>query len=152
MDSQLQETTLSARHGVAIRRTLPMADLAGFFGKAFAELGAYVGTVGGQIAGPPLARYHSVDAEGVDVEAVFPLAAPVAGRGDIQAIELPAGPAVQVLHTGPYDEVGPVYDAIEAWLAEHGRERAGPSCEVYLNEPGDDPSQLQTLVVQPITA
>ncbi|MBA4179165.1 MAG: AraC family transcriptional regulator [Anaerolinea sp.] len=148
---KVEHITLQPQDGLAIRETVPMDALPAFFGRAFAELGAYISQHGAGFAGPPFAQYHSVTPAAVDVEAVFPLASPIEGSGPMQPVSLSGGPAVQVLHTGPYDSLMPVYDAITAWLAENAKSPSEPIREVYLTDPGSvpDPAQWQTLVIQP---
>jgi effector-binding domain-containing protein len=149
MDTSPELITLTGGPAIAIRAIVPLAELPRFFGGAFAELAACARD---QIAGPPLARYHGFQPEAVDVEAVFPLRAPVPITGRVAAITLAAGTAVQVRHTGPYDELGATYTAIGSWIVAHHLERSEPVREIYLNSPAEtqDVSRLETLVVQPV--
>lgn len=149
MDDAVETVKLDAVRGLALRRTVPMAGLPDFFNEAFTSLAAAAGPA---IAGAPFAQYHSVDPAAVDAEVVFPLAGAVDPPAGMQLIDLPAGDAAQVLYTGPYEEMEPVYKAIEAWMAGHGRVAGGPPREVYLVSPADGlpPAQYQTLVVWPL--
>jgi hypothetical protein len=57
------------------------------------------------------------------------------------------GRAVQVLHVGPYDEVGPVYEQLDAFAREHGLVTACPAHEIYLSDPRRvAPEKLKTIV------
>jgi effector-binding domain-containing protein len=152
MDYGFDEVQVAAGPGIAIRERHPIAELPSFFAAAFTELDALARASGAQIAGPPFARYFSISPEAVDVEAVFPLVAPVQGSGRVRAIELEGGRAVQALHAGPYEQLHGVYQALERWLQEHGATPAGPVREIYLTGPEVPPAQHQTLVVQPIGA
>ena len=52
---------------------------------------------------------------------------------------------------GPYDQVGEAYAALDAWVAENGRQVIGPPREVYLNDPQTTaPEELLTEVVWPL--
>jgi effector-binding domain-containing protein len=95
-------------------------------------------------AGPPFARYYSLDPTAVDVEAVFPLTRAVAASGRMRPVILDEGEAAQVLYVGPYE-------AIEAWLTVHDKKASEPIREIYLTDPVSepDPSNWRTLVVQP---
>lgn len=148
----IEEIVLQPQAGLGVRETVPEGLLPDFFGRAFAELGAFIGEHGAGFAGPPFARYFGVNPAAVDVEAVFPLVEPLEGEGDMHPVDLPGGPAVQALHVGPYDQMTPVYQAIEAWMSERGKRPADAPREVYLTEPGatPDPKDWQTLVIQPI--
>jgi AraC family transcriptional regulator len=149
MDTPPELTTLPSGPAIAIRAQVTIAELPGFFGSAFGELAACAAD---QIAGPPFAIYHAFDPARVDVEAVMPLRAPVAPRGRATPIDLAGGPAVQVRHVGPYEELAASYQTIEAWLAEHHRVRSAPMREVYLTGPSVPPAEHVTLVIQPVQA
>ncbi|MBK7078206.1 MAG: GyrI-like domain-containing protein [Myxococcales bacterium] len=151
MDTTPEMVTLTATPAIAIRTQLGPAELPAFFGRAFGELAACARD---QIAGPPFARYHRADASGFDVEAVMPVRAPVAVAGRVAALALAGGPAVQIKHVGPYDQLMPTYAALDRWLVEHHRTRSDAVREVYLTNPADepDPADWVTLVIQPVAA
>jgi hypothetical protein len=57
------------------------------------------------------------------------------------------GSVVQVLHVGPYDQVGPTYQQLHAYAQEHGLEIKGPAHEIYLSNPCRvAPDKLKTIV------
>lgn len=65
--------------------------------------------------------------------------------------KIPGGPVAVVVHTGPYDEMGPAYEALARWISEHGHEIVGPTREIYLNHPDDvDAADLLTELQWPI--
>lgn len=61
------------------------------------------------------------------------------------------GKALQVLHVGPYDAVGPTYEALQAQAAERHYRVRGPAHEIYLNDPRRvGPERTRTIVRLPI--
>jgi hypothetical protein len=57
----------------------------------------------------------------------------------------------QILHRGPYVDEAPSIAALDAFVAEQGREPAGPHTEVYLDDPRTtEPAQLRTLLRMPV--
>lgn len=61
------------------------------------------------------------------------------------------GPALQVLHVGPYDEVGATYEKLQAFAAEHGLALESPAHEIYLNDPQRTAAEkLRTIVRFPV--
>jgi effector-binding domain-containing protein len=146
------EETLVPQHAAAVRLTVPIAEISRHMGRIFGEVAAWLGHSGVPIVGPPFARYYSVAPEAVDLEAGFPAAAPVEPHGDVHASELPGGPAVTTMHIGPYEAMEPAYEAIAAWIREHGREAGGAPWEVYLTDPSEVPSPAdwRTKIVQPL--
>lgn len=149
MDTTPELTTLAGGPAIAIRARLTIPELPGFFGAAFGELAACAAD---QATGMPFARYHTIEPGKVDVEAVLAVRAPVETSGRVRLIETASGPAVQVVHHGPYEQLGPAYSAIDQWIAEHHRARSGPVQEMYLNEPTVPPVDLVTVVIQPLAA
>jgi effector-binding domain-containing protein len=88
----------------------------------------------------------------IDAEIGWPLDAPLDGGTDLEARELPSGPAAVVTYFGPYDGVGEAYEAIMAWCREHGREPSGSPWESYFTDPTaePDPAKWRTDVVWPL--
>lgn len=152
MRYEVQVRNDPAQPVMAIRTRTDLAGIQSTMGTAFGELYGYLGRKGVAPAGPPVAVYYDVDRDrGVDVEICVPVAAPVTGEGHIVPDELPAGPVAVVRHRGPYDAMEPVYEAIQSWARDEGRELAGPPRERYLNDPGSvGPQELETEVDWPV--
>src|SRR4051812_6489574 len=56
---------------------------------------------------------------------------PFDATGEVFATETPSGEALVAVYRGPYDGLQEAYDAIDTWMAAHGRSSAGPSWEIY---------------------
>ncbi|MCP4959491.1 MAG: hypothetical protein GY925_09515 [Actinomycetia bacterium] len=101
-------------------------------------------------SGIPFTVFHRApDAEGPgDVEMCIPVAA---AHSSIPTIEIDGGPVAAVIHKGSYDEMGPAYEALARWIAEHGHQAIGPTREIYMNHPSDvAPAELLTELQWPI--
>ncbi|NVO26428.1 GyrI-like domain-containing protein [Donghicola sp. C2-DW-16] len=73
----------------------------------------------------------------------------------LDTLLLPSGPHAELLYTGPYEGLRPVYQFLMGeWLPKSGRTRAAaPSYEVYLNDPTTTaPEDLQTLICAPLAS
>ena len=68
--------------------------------------------------------------------------------GRVVPSSLPAGPIATAVHRGDYGGVGATYDAVTAWLDEHGWLPAGEPWESYLDGPVVD--QPRTVVAVPV--
>lgn len=147
MDSKPSVIQLTGSHAVAIRARVPLHEIAGFFGAAFAELETVAGR---QINGPPFALYYATDEDGLDVAAAIPTWSRVEAVGRVEPLELAAGPAVKVEHVGRYEELTATYALLDDWLAENRRTCGGPRREVYLTMPMASPSEQITIVLQPL--
>jgi len=61
------------------------------------------------------------------------------------------GPAVQILHIGPYSEEGPTIQKLHQFAAENGYSLSGKHHEVYLSDPRrTKPEKLRTILRQPV--
>jgi effector-binding domain-containing protein len=121
-------------------------------GEAYGKIGQYLGVLNEVPIGPPFAAYYNDDMQDLDVAIGFPVARVLEGRDEIQAGELPGGRIATCVHTGPYSEIEPAYDALSAWVADQGLEPTGVAYEFYLNDPQTTPPEdLQTRIVYPLT-
>jgi effector-binding domain-containing protein len=120
------------------------------YGQIFQQLAAE--KVG--VAGPPLAIYYEMphgDAP-MEMEIAVPVNRDVKPVDGMMTHVLDAATVVTAVYQGPYHEIGPAYDAIMNWVAEHGYAHSGPPREAYLNGPDEvkEPSDLLTEVAFPV--
>ena len=65
--------------------------------------------------------------------------------------EIPEHTVLAAVHKGPYNEVGPVIQAIGEYADNNGYDIVGPVTEVYLNDPNEvSPDDLLTEVRFPV--
>lgn len=126
-----------AQHAAVVRLRTTATSISDDVGRGYATVGAAVGRAGVGFAGPPfLVMTQLADDESTgEIELGFPVLAPFPGDGEVVGVELPAGLVACTVHRGPYDEAGPAYRAVEAWIQEHGHAGAGTPREVYLTDP-----------------
>ncbi|MGD9959395.1 GyrI-like domain-containing protein [Nocardioides sp.] len=118
----------------AVRRAhVPTSELASFLGRAYATVASEITSLGREIVGPPFGRYVPTS-DGFDVEAGFPVDRPMTPGHQVEQGQLPGGPAVALLHVGPYDEVGTAYATVRQWMSEHQVEATGDPWECYLDD------------------
>ncbi len=131
---EIETRTVDDVQTAAVFDTVAVADLPAFFATAFAEVAAYLTRWGAGPAGAPYARCHLLREGWFEIEAGFPAITPVAGEGRVEPSQLPAGTVAVTTHVGPYDTVGSAYEALFAWIAEHGGQSTGDPWEVYVAE------------------
>ncbi len=114
---------------------------------------------GARVVGPPTFVCHETPKEVVranlqhnaDVEVVIPVSAEVSDKGEITCYELAGGPMAKIIHKGPYEKSAVAYKKLFAWLAENHKKVAGPTREVYLNDPTKvEPEELLTEIYAPV--
>jgi effector-binding domain-containing protein len=94
-------------------------------------------------------EYRETDA---DIEMAIPITGSVNLEGTaVEVRTLPGGRFVSVLYTGHYPGVGKAYERLFAYMGEHRLLAAGPSRELYLNNPHEVPEdELLTEIQCPV--
>ncbi len=149
----IERREIAAQPALFVRRTTARRDLAETIRAGFGTTFEFARTAGAAMAGPPFVRYPAMSEEQLTIEAGMPVAARVAGVGDVKAGELTGGPVLVGLHAGPYDQLRETFSAMERWAAEHGATLAGAPWESYLTDPHKHPdtAEWRTEVVWPLT-
>jgi effector-binding domain-containing protein len=137
---------------LSIRTHAAVQDLPKVFGQAYGAIMQYLGELGEQPSGMPFAAYYNMDMQNLDLEIGFPVARQLPGRGEVQAGALPGGKWATVLHVGPYDQVGPAYDALSEAVKAEGFEATGVAYESFFDGPETPPEKTRTLVMFPLKA
>lgn len=133
---------------LSIRKITSVAQLPQLIGSVFHDIIDYLSEKGLQPADAPFACYYNMDMENLDVEIGFPVMAALPGRGEIKSGEIPAGNKAATLYVGPYQDMGPTYEAMNKWVTDNGYEATGVVYELYYNSPMEVPeNQLLTKIV-----
>lgn len=143
---------LTAQPVVGVRAVVPLTELPQFFGRALGAAAEELGRHGLSPVGPPVALYEGEVAAEADVMIGFPVHDTVeVGEGLVMTV-LPAGAAVEVVHTGPYEAMTETYRQLTDWFGEQGITPASRMWEEYLVGPETtpDPSGWQTKIVWPV--
>lgn len=135
-----------------VKAHVPMAELKGFFDRAYGQVFSTLGRQGVQPAGPPFGYYPRKPDETVDVEAGAPVSAPIEAAGDVVASRLPGGRVVHGVHVGPYEKLAETYGELMAWVAEQGLTLGEGMWESYLSDPVQepDPATWRTEIFWPL--
>ena len=131
-----------------LQATVAMDELPAFFARAFAAAAAAVAKQGRDLAGPPFGLYRSMPSTTVDVEAGFPVTAPLEPDGEVVPGALPGGRAVEAVHVGPYDTMGETYGQVEQWMVGQRLVPGDLVWESYLSDPErePDPATWRTVI------
>jgi effector-binding domain-containing protein len=146
MTYHVDRITLEPQPAAVVSGSVPHDGIAQFLAGAFGEVVEVLSAQGLTPAGPPFGRYVMTD-DGWDIEAGFPSSGDVSEAGRVHGISLPGGPALVVLHLGPYEDVAAAYHAAEEWMAENDWTPTGIPWEAYIDEP--DVAQPRTIVHLP---
>ena len=148
MQDTIEQVQLAEQHAAVVRGRVPTEQISDFLAGAFGEVIGALSAQGLAPVGPPFGLYSPPSEEGFEVAAGFPASGPVTTAGRVGDLLMPGGLAVQVMHVGAYADVAAAYQAIEAYLPEHGLVPVGPPWESYLDEP--EVAEPRTLVTWPV--
>ena len=144
---------LEPRTFVGLHDVVPMTELTDFFGRAYTVTGAEIEKQGVEQAGPPIAMYHGIPTDTIDITAGFPVNQPITPANGTVVATLSGGPAIETIHTGSYDSMTGTYNDLMTWLEEQHIAVPEDMWEEYLIGPDTeaDPATWQTRIVIPLT-
>jgi effector-binding domain-containing protein len=143
--SEPEIVTLATVPVAVVREVVPMSELTGFFGPVYETVAEALGRQHITMTGPPLAIYHGMPSDTVDVAAGFPTDRPVDADNGVVAETLPGGRAAQIVHVGSYDSLQQSYGRLMAWLEDQKLAPGPIMWESYLTEPAPDGDQRDML-------
>jgi effector-binding domain-containing protein len=148
-----ERVELVPRTFVGLHDVVPMAELTDFFGRAYTITGAEIEKQGVEQAGPPIATYHGIPTNTIDITAGFPISQPITPANGTVVATLPGGPAIETIHTGTYDSMAGTYNELMAWMDEQHIKVPEDMWEEYLVGPDTeaDPAKWQTRIVVPLS-
>ncbi|MCU0491174.1 MAG: MerR family transcriptional regulator [Chloroflexaceae bacterium] len=132
---------------ISISRHMLVDKLMEHIDQSIPALQAFAQAHGGQVVGAPFGIYHgpvNADDNG-PMEVCLPLARAIAPTAGVTARVLPAARLASVTITGEQCEFPAIlepYDALYAWVEQHGYAIDGPPWEIYL-----DRSQVEKLEI-----
>ena len=140
---------------VAIRALVTMQTLGQVVPGLHPEVRRWLRSQGLQPAGRPFFRYNVIDMDRqLEVEAGFPVAAPVSGEDQVLAAVRPAGRYATLWHTGHPDGLVGASETLLDWAAQQGLawdvtstpdgQKWGCRLEIYHDEPGQDMNDWKT--------
>jgi effector-binding domain-containing protein len=117
--------------------------------KGFQKLYGWLGALGLEPEGMPMAVYLSDPSKTPEFEAEWELWAPFAGEAP-ESGPNEKGLGVKLIeetmvatttHRGPYDSMRPTYTALMRWISDRSYEPSGPPAEVYISDPNEVPPE-----------
>ena len=116
---------------------------------AFGKLYGWIGQQGFKPIGPAMAVYYNIPGQVPDEQLSWELRSQLSGNvpevePDVDGLgvkKLAAIKMVTTIYRGPYENVEPTYDALNAWIAANNYEVSGPVEELYLNDPAKTPAE-----------
>ena len=140
--------------GITIASIRDKISAYGDVGMLYRELFPILGKAFVRFAGPPLSIYHDPEykASNVDVEAGVPVQGKPKEKGRIKVRELEPVKAACIVHKGPFDSIGSVYESLMKWIEANGYRISGLAREVYIKSMGQtkNPADYVTEIQIPV--
>ena len=148
----IERRELTPAHVLIVRARCGRHELAQTMAQCFGKAFPHAMQSGVPLAGRPFTRYLSTGPGLFTIESGCVLAAPAAGRDDVEAATLPGGPAAVAMHGGSYDTLAETYAEMERWMEKNGLRPGGAPWESYITDPADhpDPADWRTEVYWPL--
>ena len=118
-DYQLEIVELAPQSVLVVQTDSAPQNLGAVLGDILPRIRTFVAQQGGQIDGRPFMRYLDMT-DRFSIDAGFPVDSAMTGQGDIELRELPGGPAITALFTGPPHMVGAAWSAVTEYAQEQG--------------------------------
>ena len=123
---------------VFVRGLTTREELPAFLGAAFDRIIGELTHHGSAPNGETLVIHHEFGPDRIDCEGCVPVAPDAVVSGELWRRIVPAATVAETLHVGPYDGLARAYDAVAAWIRDHGLTEAGPARERCLEGPGEE--------------
>lgn len=117
-----------------------------------ARVWTYLNTFESVTVGPPMVRWRAIRPGAINLQAGFPAAEPIAASGEFEIVELQAGRAATLLHTGPYERLDAAIDELASWCGSQDLRIVDTPWLVFWVTPdeADDARDYRTEIVWPI--
>lgn len=137
----IEEGTVDAKTYLAIRKTVGWDEIGNMFQIGMPALGAELEKQKLQMVGAPSGIYWSWDEENkqTDMAVAMPIAAQANGGGEMSVITLPASNVIMSDYYGSYEEMEPIYTAMDMYVKQHMLEQGEVVVEEYLTDPMSEP-------------
>jgi effector-binding domain-containing protein len=150
---QVEHRATPALTVAAIRATVDLGAVLGWYSAAMTEIGRALRTAGLEPAGPAGGLYDNelfTDEHGTAV--VYLPGADPPSEGRVHPYLVPARDLALTVHRGRHDDIDVTYGALGTYVTEHELAVAGPVQETYLVGPADtdDSSAWRTEIAWPV--
>jgi effector-binding domain-containing protein len=140
MPHEVTVTDVSARPTAVVAATTTWQAFPTLWKELLDEVWACLRANGIERGCPNIMLYKD-DVPHVEVGVLLNQPCPLTGR--VMHSTLPAGQVAMTIHRGSYAGLGSAHQAVQNWLAAHGRHPAGPRWEIY-GRHRDDPAEVWT--------
>jgi effector-binding domain-containing protein len=152
-ESIIEIKNIESQKALIIKSEVLTAEIGSKVGELYGKLFEFMGRKNIQPAAAPFAVYYSYDPQGkTSFEVGCPLLSETAVSEGVEFKEYPAMKAVTTLYKGAYENMGPIYEKLQAYITSNNLKSTGIAWEVYLTDPKQvkDPGENKTIIYFPV--
>jgi len=148
----IEEVNVTALHYLAVRDSTDEANIGAVLGQSFGMIQEAMKKQGLQMVGMPFAIYYTDSKTNWEFDACIGIDREGKADGSVLPGHRPEGRAVVAHYFGDYHGIPAAHEALGKYMAENGKEVAGPPWEEYVTDPGmeKDTTKWQTDVYYPV--
>lgn len=135
----IDQVTLETTWYLSITDSCPSSAIAQKLEQHWVAMITYLEQTSAQMAGTPVAFYHSYDPEGMThLDVAIPISDSITIEDGMELKKV-EGPALMSVYFGDYYGTTSTYDAMEAYMEDNGLEPTGSPWEAYITDPVTEP-------------
>ncbi len=135
MNYRIEMIDVKAQPALVIKGKVKVEEIANAIGEILGKVESYLTQKQSGPSGAPFTRTFEFENGMMEFEAGFPVKAGLTGQGEIIATELPQAKVASTIHVGSQELSVQAYEALQAWMKEHGKKEGGAPWETYLSDP-----------------
>lgn len=123
-----------------ISKTVKWENVGAEMGAMYKQISDFVQKNNLSITDMPLAIYHSINEDNMEIECGIPVNEPFESKAGIICGKRAAGKYAFAIHVGSYETLEKTHTTIQKWISDHGFSISGGPIEVYLTDPQSEPN------------
>lgn len=123
-----------------IKKNVKWENIGVEMGNMYQQISAFIQQNNLTIADMPLAIYHSMNEDNMEIECGIPVTEPFESKAGINCGKRAAGKYAYAIHVGSYETLEQTHTTIQKWISDHGFTISGGPVEVYLTDPQSEPN------------
>ncbi len=144
---EIAEVEFPEKFYVGVRKTVPFAEIAGFYASNLGKVFEAAQKKGVALAGAPTGLYWSYDEEKgeTDMAATIPIAENQNLGSGFSVFPVGKGQALLIEYFGAYDSLANAHYAMDDYMQEKNLQNIPPVIEEYITDPGQEPDTAKWL-------
>ena len=123
---------LEAFKYASVREKISFNDVSSRMGEMYQTVSTFVAGTTAKISGPPVAIYHEMNNDTIDLECGYPVSELLLPEEPVQTGIFQSAKCAVIDYFGSYENLEEAHSAIQQWIEKHRFRISGPPVEQYL--------------------